>query len=121
MNIKNYLKEKIDQGVDFWDLPYEIEVNNWPNVDDDGYEEPLDCENFEWLSIEDDELVISCGGDWQDPLTLTLKMNDNDELTVTKTEPGFSSGLSEEDFYEILEIEREEDFDDFEQDLDDEY
>lgn len=117
MNIRDYLKEKVDQGFDFWDMPYEIEVDNWPDVkDEEGYEEPLDCENFEWLSIEDDELVISCGGDWQEPMTLTLEMNDNDELTVVSSKPGFSNGMSEEDFYEEIGVEREDE----DYDLDDE-
>lgn len=107
MNIKNYLKELVEDGVDFYDMPYELEVENWPIVIYDGEEESLDCENFEWISITDDEVVIACGGDWQEPLTLTIKVVD-DKLTVVSTEEGFADGLSEDEFYEVLGIEKEE-------------
>jgi len=121
MNIKDYLKNLIEEsGVDFWDLPYELSVENWPEVkeseddEDEDYEgdyEPLDCENFEWLSIEDDELIIACGGDWQEPKTLTIKMID-DVLTVVNVEDGFSQGMSEDEFCDALGLDYDDDEDD---------
>jgi hypothetical protein len=112
MNVKDYLKNLVENGIDFYDLPYELEVENWPDVEDeDGNKESLDMENFEWLSIDDDQMVIACGGDWQDPQTLTIKMV-NGELTVVETEDGFSSGISEEEFYAELGIENEDYYDD---------
>jgi len=109
MNVKDYLKNLVENGIDFYDLPYELEVGNWPDVEDEGDNEPLDMENFEWLSIDDDQMVVACGGDWQEPLTLTIKMVDG-ELTVVETEDGFSSGLSRDEFYAELGIEDEDDY-----------
>jgi len=103
-NIKSYFKDKLTK-VEFSDLPYELieDVTNWPNVkiedegDDEVFEEPLDLENFEWVSISDDEFVIACGGDWQEPQTLTIKLI-NGKLTVTNSAEGFPDGMDEETF-----------------------
>lgn len=118
MNIKDYLKEKIEKlNIDFYDLPYEIqyETENWPEIEDEDNVEQLDCENFEWISIDDDEIIISCGGDWQEPKTLTIKMEDK-ILSVTNIEDGMEPGMSEEEFYEIIGIEplsKDEDYYDY--------
>lgn len=109
--IKGYLKAVIDKGdVDFSDLPYEIfgenNVVNWPLVREDPEDhrsdnEPLDMENFEWLSITNDELTVACGGDWQEPMTLTIKLI-NGQLTVTNVVYGFAEGMDEEQMIKIL-------------------
>lgn len=109
MTIKSYIKQKYEELGEFDDLHYEIlgedNVKKWPQVledpDDKASKEPLDMENFEWISISDDELVISCGGDWQEPLTLTIKLI-NGQLTVTDKEDGFEDGMSEEEFINSL-------------------
>jgi hypothetical protein len=110
MTIKSYIKQKYDElGCDFDDIHYEIlgedNVKKWPQVledpDDKSSKEPLDMENFGWLSIDDNELVISCGGDWQEPLTLTIKLI-NGQLTVTHKEDGFDEGISEQEFINSL-------------------
>jgi hypothetical protein len=105
--IKEYLRVKSSEVEDpYYDLDYEAlgpdNVVNWPivKIEDEDFqeEEPLDMENFEWLSITDDELVICCGGDWQEPQTLTIKVV-NGKLTVTNTIPGeYRNGLNEEQF-----------------------
>ena len=119
MNIKDYLADLIEYGVDFNDLQYELEVENWPEVNDEnGDLEPLDLENFEWLSIEDEEMIVACGGDWQEPMTLTIKMIDG-ELIVTDKEEGYSRGLTEEEFYEVIGLERDDDYDEDYDDDDD--
>lgn len=109
--IKGYLKAVVDKGdVEFWDLSYEIfgsdNVVNWPKVLEDpedprSEKEDLDMENFEWISITNDELVIACGGDWQEPKTLTIKLI-NGQMTVTNTVDGYGDGLSEEQFMKII-------------------
>jgi len=94
-NLKSFLKQSLEK-VDnvFYDLHYEVfdDVVNWPQVDIDDELEPLDMENFEWLSINDDEIIIACGGDWQEPLTLTIKVI-NGKLTVTNSREGFANGM----------------------------
>jgi hypothetical protein len=128
--MKKFLKEKVEElysnGFDFYELQYELfgDVKNWPiaalpsfedsgELDREDYddmvsdmgEEPQDMENFEWNSITEDELVISCGGDWQRPMKITMNLI-NDELVVTDTEDDvYDDGMSEEEFNEILEIE----------------
>ena len=113
-NIKSYLRTKLAQADNgFWDLPYEIvdDVVNWPQIsmkdfsddpDEEAFDEPLDTENFEWLSITDNEMKIACGGDWQEPLTLTIKLI-NGKLSVTHTEPGYEEGMDEETFIKNIQ------------------
>jgi hypothetical protein len=106
MNVKEYLHDVLfsENEPDIYDLPYQLKIENWPQIPEEGYPdslEPLDTENFEWLSITDDELVICAGGDWQDPLILTIVM-DIDHLTVIDTKPGWEIGISEEEVLELL-------------------
>ena len=110
--IKEYLRAKsAEVEHPFYDLDYEAlgedNVVNWPIVrlewEGEVDEEPLDMENFEWLSITDDEIVVACGGDWQEPQTLTIKIV-NGKLTVTNAIPGeYREGMSEEDFLQALQ------------------
>ena len=64
-------------------------IKNWPSIEG----EPLDCENSEIISISDNEIVICCGGDWQDPQTLTISLV-NSELTVINSIDGYKDGMS---------------------------
>lgn len=113
-NIKSFLRDALKE-MDFYDLPYELlgenNVVNWPQIsmkdfpedpEEEAFDEPLDMENFEWLSITDDELIVACGGDWQEPLTLTIKLI-NGKLTVTHTEEGYEEGMNEETFIKTLQ------------------
>jgi hypothetical protein len=78
---------------------YELSVKNWP-VDDDG--EQQDIENYEILSIDDDKMVMCCGGDWQEPMKITIELVD-DKLTVTGVEKGiFEEGLDSDEILLIL-------------------
>lgn len=105
-SIKEYLatrvKDLYNDDIDFYDLPYELinyghfNVRGWPQDEDS-----LDMENFEWLEITDDYIKIACGGDWQEPMIVTIEL-DRGMLVVTDTEYGFSEGLSEEEFNTIL-------------------
>lgn len=111
--IKSFLRKAVEE-FGFEDLIYEIlgeyNVAKWPQVTLPPFEEgdepelePLDMENFEWLSITDDELVVACGGDWQEPLTLTIKLI-NGKLTVVKTETNeWQDGMDEEAFIKSLQ------------------
>jgi hypothetical protein len=100
--MKNYLKKLVlqtykEDGEDFFGLPYYLDIEELPNVDD----ESIDFENFEWLEITDDKLIVCCGGDWQDSLTLTIELIDN-KLLVTNSVGGFKDGLSEDEFNLLL-------------------
>lgn len=109
--LKSYMKSLlINSPEEFWNMQYEIfgsdNVVNWPKVLDDPQDpssekEDLDMENFEWLSLTDDELIIACGGDWQEPLTLTIRLIKG-QLTVTNVTEGFEEGLGEEELLKII-------------------
>lgn len=52
---------------------------NWPQInmkeffdDEEEFDEPLDTENCEFVDYTENTLIISCGGDWQEPHTLTI-------------------------------------------------
>lgn len=113
-NIKSFLKKALEE-MDFYELPYELfgedNVVNWPQIsmkdfaddpDEEAVEEPLDMENFEWLSITDDTLVVACGGDWQEPLTLTIKII-NGKLTVVSKVEGYEEGMDEKTFIKNIQ------------------
>jgi hypothetical protein len=127
-NLKAFLRDNlINAPEEFWNVHYDIfgedEVVNWPQInpsdflnepginrelypeydDEDDLKEPQDMENFEWLSVTDEELVIACGGDWQEPLKITMKIV-NGKLTVTKTEKvaDWVDGMSQEELLRAI-------------------
>ena len=111
-SIKSFLKQKLQEVDYFGSLSYEIfgeeNVVNWPIVrleDEAGHSEmePLDMENFEWLSITDNEIKVCCGGDWQEPQTLTIVLV-NGKLTVTNAIEGeYQEGMNEEQFLQAIQ------------------
>jgi hypothetical protein len=118
-NLKSYLKEKVkelyENGIYFYELHYELlgynNVKGWPEVlltseDDEeiGDKDELDMENFEWLYINDDELEICCGGDWQSPMKLTIHLINNEFVVVNTEENYYENGLTEDEFDDLLEI-----------------
>lgn len=113
-SIKDILRRAVANNPNrFHELAYELfgedKVVNWPIVTlpryegDDGEEdrEPLDMENFEWISVTNTELVIACGGDWQEPYTLTIRLV-NGRLTVVNSEPGYPEGMDYEEFLRLI-------------------
>ena len=111
--IKSYLREKLSQVDGWYELQYdafdENNVVNWPEVklpdlegEDETFYEPLDMENFEYISVTEDELVICCGGDWIEPLTLTINLI-NGKLTVTHMESGYQEGMDEKNFIRAIQ------------------
>lgn len=80
-------------------------ISNWPDVDNDGDKESLDMENYELISLSDDQLVMCSGGDWQDPLTLTIEIDPKNPgmLKVVKSEEGFEDGMGDEKFWKKLQ------------------
>lgn len=110
----NYLKEKVrkvyNQDLDFYDLPHEMfnDVINWPMIPEiEPFQdslEPLDLENFEWLEINEKELKICAGGDWQEPMNVTMKI-EGDKLKVIdfKNAP-YKEGMDEDMFNDLLGV-----------------
>lgn len=69
-------------------------IPNWPQINlkeffDDGeeFDEPLDTENCEFVDFTEDTLIISCGGDWQEPQTIVVGFVDN-KVQVIDAAPG---------------------------------
>jgi len=56
----------------------------------DGSKEHLDTENFSWISITDDKLVI------------TIKLIDDKLTVVNSVNSNFINGLEEDEFNELL-------------------
>lgn len=69
-------------------------IPNWPQInmkeffdDEEDFDEPLDTENCEFVDFTEDTLIISCGGDWQEPQTVVIGFVDN-EVQVIDAVPG---------------------------------
>jgi hypothetical protein len=94
MNAKQLFKQIVGSDLEFELLPEK--VSGWPTITiDDGIED-IDTENFEVLNITDDKIDVSCGGDWQEPVTFSIIKHDIlDELMVVSLVRGiFQSGLT---------------------------
>ncbi len=94
---KEVLREAIlkDDEIDF----YDIFIANWPN-DEEG--DGQDVENWSIISLSDDKMVMCCGGDWQEPVKMTIELVD-EKLTVTETEFGiYDDGMSIEAIINFL-------------------
>ena len=79
------------------DIMYDLSdnVENWPKiatVNEDGEiddMEELDCENCSFTHLDSKKIVVSAGGDWQSPLTMTIE-SENGKLYVTSFEFGYN-------------------------------
>jgi hypothetical protein len=90
-------------------------IPNWPQInmkeffdDEEEFDEPLDTENCEFVDFTEDTLIISCGGDWQEPQTVVLGFVDN-EVQVIDTVPsefldGIDYDMFEALFWDLLEF-----------------
>jgi hypothetical protein len=65
-------------------------------------EEDLDFENFAFSKVEEDEIVFSAGGDWQNGLIITLRLNESGDIVIAKSEKGFEDDYSIK-FQDIIE------------------
>jgi hypothetical protein len=80
--------EKIkEECKDEYSFPYDMEVKNWPDIDYEGEQEPLDMENWQVMEINDNYMTMQCGGDWQDPHQIMIELNSNNELEVVSCNP----------------------------------
>lgn len=86
------------EGYDPYELVIEGEIMT---ETEDGHKEGIDFENFNIISITPDKMVVSAGGDWQEPVTFTLVPN-GDALKVTDIVAGFEDGMTLEEIEAIL-------------------
>lgn len=107
--VKDIVRKAIVDGDDIDIYNLRDVVINWPEVpepdafdDGEAYEEPLDLENWEIISISDNEMVMCAGGDWQEPLTFTLKKFEENLLIATNIYEGYEDGMSNDDIIKAL-------------------
>jgi hypothetical protein len=75
-------------------------IPNWPQInmkeffeDEDEFDEPLDTENCEFVDFTEDTLIISCGGDWQEPQTVVIGFVDNEVQVIDAVQDEFLEGI----------------------------
>ena len=75
-------------------------IPNWPQInmkeffeDEDEFDEPLDTENCEFVDFTEDTLIISCGGDWQEPQTVVIGFVDNEIQVIDAVPDEFLEGI----------------------------
>ena len=90
-------------------------IPNWPQIDmkeffddEEEFDEPLDTENCEFVDFTEDTLIISCGGDWQEPQTVVIGFVNN-EVQVIDAVPdefidGIDYGMFEALFWDLVEF-----------------
>jgi len=97
MKIIEKLKTLIEDEFDPFVL---MDIKNWPNIplyaeyddnnnpipEDDPEMEPLDLENFYFVEVNDSDMIIKCGGDWQEPHKVVIELDSNNELNVVSFE-----------------------------------
>jgi len=88
---KSFINDRLTYHMGFLDLLGELDL---PKTACDGDEpdaekEELDFENFGFSKVEPDEIIFGAGGDWQNPLLITLRLNDEGNIYVSHHEEGF--------------------------------
>lgn len=82
-------------------------VINWPMVPaEGGGAEPLELENWGIMKITEWTFVMSCGGDLQDPLILTM-VPEGDKLKVIMKAEGFDDSVGTDEILQLF-IKRDE-------------
>jgi hypothetical protein len=83
-------------------------IPNWPQinlkeffVDEEEFNEPLDTENCEFVDFTEDTLIISCGGDWQEPQTIVVGFIDGKVQVIDAVPDELLDGI-DYDMFEAL-------------------
>ncbi len=94
--LKEILRSQIlkDGELDIYNLNVEL----WPDDQDD---EAMDLENHEFNSLTDEEFIMCCGGDWQDPVKVYIRAVDG-KLKVVRVDYTYEEGMTEEEFINQL-------------------
>ena len=90
------LVRDLDNGYEEDDVPYDGEEN-----EEDGFED-LDVESWEILSIDENQMTMCAGGDWQQPQIFTLEWYEHNLLKVVSKTNGYEDGLSNEEILKIF-------------------
>jgi hypothetical protein len=90
----------IDAFISFVSNRFDLETKVDEDEDDNGLQS-LDFENFGFSKVEPDEIIFSAGGDWQEPLQVTLRLNDQEEIVIVKQEYEFRDDYKIK-FHEIM-------------------
>jgi len=105
-NLKNYLKKEYENNISEILEEEEIFEPLWETfwldrpLTKEG--EIVDVENFEILSMSDDEFILCAGGDWQTPIKFKLFL-DNGEIKTEKISDTFGdNGITDDDFIAFL-------------------
>ena len=109
LSLKIYLREKYIESIE--EILEEEEIyeplwntfwNSRPKTDNG---EDIDIENFEILSMNEDEIIMCAGGDWQTPVKFKIYL-DNEIKTEKISDADFCDGngrnISEDNFIEFL-------------------
>jgi len=112
-NFNDYLKEAFEtddfnsSDLSNW-LPFFVNksrtlMDKFPTVkDDDGKDEDLDFENCEVISVDDNSIKFFAGGDWQEPLNVTMKYVDG-KFEVSSEEGEYPGNIfSKDEFFQLL-------------------
>jgi len=74
----------------FLDVLNNVELPKPKTEDGEEDDEDLDFENFGFSNVEDDEITFSAGGDWQEPLVITIKYDEKkDKIYVASYSEGY--------------------------------
>lgn len=77
MNLKEKLREIVFKYVDennYFDFYFLVnKVNNWPKNEN----ESQSLESFSCLELNDDFMLIHCGGDWQKPMEIKIECHED--------------------------------------------
>jgi len=90
-------------------------IPNWPQIDmkeffddEEEFDEPLDTENCEFVDFTEDTLIISCGGDWQEPQTVVIGFIDGEIQVIDAAPDEFLDGIDytmfEALFWDLVEF-----------------
>lgn len=99
------ISDKFDSEPEFYDVVCAILTGlpSWPELDVDGENEKVDCENFAFYKIEPNEIVLSCGGDWQKGLMVKVYLENGEYKSEIIDPPQYDiPRLSLDD--ELLEV-----------------
>jgi len=85
-----------------YDLIDKSNLKTFTNDENNRKEEEIDFENFSVLELNEDNIVICAGGDWQEPIKFELFL-DNDNIKTKILEHNvYDEGIYDEEYLSML-------------------